>query len=285
MEITETSFPPEMTQFVRNPYWEVFTKSAAPVYAASLIDNLQARTYVATQGTTVLGGYRILEREWSSQILDFAVLPAARGKQVASKLMFHIREGIAYDKQRIFLDTRVYRSDNPFTKFLVSMGFQTYKPYHPGFSEAEWLAYKVYQDQLVRLENGLGYRLHDDDVIKIVAHRMLVIERDLLHDHIKSELKSLTSHQKEIVLNGLKGKLGHFKKSSKLSYQYDVCPICKDIGSTVENPKCGECYLKIGCKEPFHLKFRHDPQVGALYFTQMEKYLKGLNDADSNTVI
>jgi len=67
--------------------------------------------------------------------------------------------------------------------------------------------------------------------------------------------------------------LGAFKKSGELSYKYEVCPICKDVGSTLEDPKCGKCYLRLGCKKPFNADFRHDPQVGAMYFSQMYTYL------------
>jgi len=90
----------------------------------------------------------------------------------------------------------------------------------------------------------------------------------------KNELDDLSLKQKETVLKGLNGKLGFYKKTGELSYKYNVCPICIDIGSTEKNPKCDKCYLKIGCKEPFIQGFRYDSIKGYQYFTTMRNYLK-----------
>jgi len=94
-----------------------------------------------------------------------------------------------------------------------------------------------------------------------------------LSKEVRIELDNLSDRQRDIVLGGLDKKLGLFEKSGILSYKYEVCPICNDIGSTLENPKCEECYLKIGCKEPFNCGFRDDPKLGYQYFNNMREYL------------
>ena len=264
MYIEEAKFPPEMTQFVRNHYVDVFGKEFAPIYNASLIDNLAARSFVAREDTLILGGFRILEKRWSAQILDFGVLPVARGKGVAKQLIDHAWNMVFYDDNMIFLDTRVYPKEylypdvKTFPSFLKNNGFEEYKAYPATFGEAEWLAYDFYKEK--------GDRP--------VAYRKMVRERDLLHHSVYMELEALTKKQRQVVLSGLDAKLGYFEHSGNLSYKYEVCPICNDIGSTIENPKCNKCYLQIGCKEPFHSEFRHDPQVGAMYFSQMRDCLR-----------
>lgn len=98
----------------------------------------------------------------------------------------------------------------------------------------------------------------------------------LLSKEVEKELSYLSSRQRKIVLSGLKKKLSHFKKTGILSYKYEVCPICNDIGSTLEDPKCEKCYLKIGCKEPFNRGFRDDVEMGVQYFSEMQEYLLSL---------
>jgi GNAT superfamily N-acetyltransferase len=267
----ERRFPPEMTDFIREHYWEVFKGwqgAAAQIYTASLIDNLSARSFIAMeQDARVLGGYRMLVKDWSVQIFDLAVLPAARSKGLGKALIRHAKEkatsmnvtvnGKIFDSPKMFLDTRIYPDKSPFASFLRATGFGGYEPYVLTMGEAEWLAYKLYKS---KQQHAMSFR-------------MQIAERSILPAAVKRELVSLTEEQCKIVLDGLDKKLGHFRKSGRLSYKYEVCPICVDIGSTLENPRCGKCYLELGCKTPFCRGFRHDPQVGAMYFDEMRRYL------------
>lgn len=98
----------------------------------------------------------------------------------------------------------------------------------------------------------------------------------MLSDEHKEELDKLTPAQRKIVLGGLDNKLGHYGKSGHLSYRYDVCPVCQDIDSTEENPKCDLCYIQKSCKAPFNEGFRDDPVAGAVYFGDMRRYLRSL---------
>jgi len=266
--ILPEQFPPEIVSFVRKHYWEVFGDGAAQVYLASLIDNKSALSFVARDGFRILGGYRMLMRDYSAQILDFAVLPAARGKRLGRELIEHAKERaslhtarphlkIELEKPTIFLDTRIYPEDNEFVSFIRKMDFLSWEPYIPMLGEAEWIAYNEYK------KAGKQPK----------SFRKRIWHGPILSHAVERELDGLTEKQARIVLSGLDKKLGHFAKSNKLSYKYEICPICKDVGSTIDDPKCEECYLRLGCKTPFFRGFRHDPQVGAIYFTQMRSYL------------
>jgi len=271
-EIIYSAFPPEMTQFVRHHYRDVFENDAPAIYAASLIDNMadpnDTWSFLAMRNTQVLGGYRAHKRsKWSLQILDFAVLPMSQKDGVGRALIKHA-QNLAKRANVIFLDTRVYPTSikhgffqvPDFSTFLMKMGFEKCEPYPPMMGEAEWLAYEKYS--IARLEPA--------------AFRMKISDKDLITRAVRYELETLTPPQRQVVLSGLHKKLDHFERSGKLSYKYEVCPICQDVGSTIENPKCNECYLRRGCKLPFIEKFRHDPQVGFIYFSQMRDYLMNL---------
>jgi len=98
-----------------------------------------------------------------------------------------------------------------------------------------------------------------------------------LSGEVRAELRALTAEQRAVVLGGLRNKLGFHKRSGILSYRYDVCPVCQDVGSTEEDPKCDECYIKVSCKIPFTCGFRDDPERGVQYFAEMLEYLEALD--------
>ena len=79
--------------------------------------------------------------------------------------------------------------------------------------------------------------------------------------------------ERQIVLAGLRAKLGHYARTQHLSYRYDICPVCRDVGSTEQNPKCVECYINYACHVPFQMGFRDDPARGAQYFHDMFDYI------------
>jgi hypothetical protein len=90
----------------------------------------------------------------------------------------------------------------------------------------------------------------------------------------QEELLHLTPRQYNIVLGGLIDKLGHYERTNKLSYAYEVCPVCADIGSTLDNPGCGRCYIEMSCQAPFNDGFRDDQEEGVAYFTEMLRFLE-----------
>lgn len=106
-----------------------------------------------------------------------------------------------------------------------------------------------------------------------------------LRKEVTDELIRLSSAQRSIVLGGLKNKLGFQKKTGILSYRYDVCPVCKDIGSTIDNPKCDQCYIPISCKEPFNSGFRDNAKQGVEYFSSMFRFLNRLDTSGRTLVV
>ncbi|KKN37563.1 hypothetical protein LCGC14_0762480, partial [marine sediment metagenome] len=74
--------------------------------------------------------------------------------------------------------------------------------------------------------------------------------------------------QRQVVLDGLKNKLGLYKRKKILSYKYEVCPICKEVKND-----CNKCYIPKSCKAPFNDGFRDDLKAGVAYFTEMQGIL------------
>ncbi|MBW2168857.1 MAG: class II aldolase/adducin family protein, partial [Deltaproteobacteria bacterium] len=91
----------------------------------------------------------------------------------------------------------------------------------------------------------------------------------------EKELRGLTPRQYNIVMGGLLKKLDHHKKTGILSYAYEICPVCKDIGSTLEEQHCEECYIHKSCQAPFTEGFEDDTNAGVAYFTEMRRFMDG----------
>jgi hypothetical protein len=98
----------------------------------------------------------------------------------------------------------------------------------------------------------------------------------VLSKTVKEELRALTPEQREIVLKGLRSKMGHYDKTGKISYRYDICPVCADVGSTQEDPKCDQCYIMISCQVPFDEGFKEDPIRSAEYFRAMLTFIESI---------
>lgn len=97
-----------------------------------------------------------------------------------------------------------------------------------------------------------------------------------MRKEVEDELRKLNGAQRTIVIKGLEAKLAAYRKKGYISYRYEVCPVCRDVGSTLEVQKCNECYIKISCKEPFNYGFRDNHQRGFEYFSEMYEFLKKL---------
>lgn len=93
---------------------------------------------------------------------------------------------------------------------------------------------------------------------------------------VKKELIALTDDQRATVMKGLRSKMGHYDKTGRISYRYDVCPVCVDIGSSEEDPRCGECYIMLACQVPFDEGFKEDHIKSAEYFGAMLLFLKNI---------
>lgn len=89
----------------------------------------------------------------------------------------------------------------------------------------------------------------------------------------KRPLRKLDWRQRNIVLAGLRNKLWHQARTGHLSYRYDVCPVCIDMGSTEKNPRCQNCYIEAPCQLPFWEGFKEDQERGTQYFQDMYNFL------------
>lgn len=91
-----------------------------------------------------------------------------------------------------------------------------------------------------------------------------------------AELAALDGRQRALVLGGLRAKLDHYGRTGRLSYAYAVCPVCQDMGSTEEAPRCAACYIQHACQAPFVDGFRDDVEAGVTYFRGMLRVLERL---------
>lgn len=91
-----------------------------------------------------------------------------------------------------------------------------------------------------------------------------------------AELVAMDARQRALVLGGLRNKLDHFGRTGRLSYAYEVCPVCQDMGSTEAAPRCDDCYIRAACQAPFVDGFRDDPAAGVAYFRSMLRVLERL---------
>lgn len=89
----------------------------------------------------------------------------------------------------------------------------------------------------------------------------------------EEELKRLTPRQQNIVLKGLRSKLDHYHKTQKISYRFDVCPVCKDM-SVKEKSGCDSCYIYKSCQAPFTDGFLKDHKAAYRYFSEMEDFIR-----------
>jgi ribulose-5-phosphate 4-epimerase/fuculose-1-phosphate aldolase len=91
-----------------------------------------------------------------------------------------------------------------------------------------------------------------------------------------AELVELDARHRALVLGGLRNKLDHYGRTGRLSYAYEVCPVCRDMGSTEEEPRCDACYIRRACKAPFEEGFRDNVEAGVIYFRSMLRGLERL---------
>ena len=75
---------------------------------------------------------------------------------------------------------------------------------------------------------------------------------------------------------GLQAKLRNYEKSGRVSYRYDICPICAYMGSSEQNDEnCEKCFIRQTCFEPFRNpgRFKEDYEVSGAYFEAVRQFL------------
>lgn len=209
------------------------------------------------------------------KIRDYTVLPKFRGNGIGRDILEEMeykarREGLDYLVSFPYLIpvTREERKHERFemSQFYVKTGFTPTLFDMDELDQEEGTAVTIY----------LILNSEYQKQLRVFRKRLNPVT---LRDEVKEELSKLTPRQKEIVLNGLNAKLGAYQKTKHLSYKYSVCPVCKDIGSTLENPNCEECYIPITCKEPFNKGFRYDDIAGVIYFSKVGDFIQSHKDS------
>jgi GNAT superfamily N-acetyltransferase len=120
-------------------------------------------------------------------------------------------------------------------------------------------------------------RLYPELKDRLKIFRLPIVDTGIkLKDEAKAELLKLSPEELAVVMHGLDVKLGSFERNGRVSYRYDLCPICKYMGSSEQNSdNCKRCGIYLTCMEPFREqgRFKEDYAISAAYFTAMRDFL------------
>lgn len=213
---------------------------------------------------------------------NFYVDPVFRGQGLAKVLMSNLCElgtrrhwellktgAKPPDIGLMFLQSLVYPHGEQageafaFGKFLRKNGFQPYHYNKNNVTPEESAAIACYENQ------RLGKTL-------MTFKRKIVDDGITLKASTQAELLRLSAGEREVVLKGLNWKVGHYTQSGRVSYRYDLCPICKFMESSEQNSdNCKKCPIYETCMEPFREigRFKEDYEVSGAYFQAMKDFL------------
>lgn len=265
-------------------YKKIFGEHYEEVYKESDKFNPKEKTFILSQDNDFVARCVLEYNKYDLRIRDFTVLKQFRGEGVASYFMKLLeQEAIKHNStllenkekryDEMFLRTYIYLDgdllDESFEmgKFLRNMGFKPYKYNPKALSEEEKKALEAYT------KINPAYKA----ILKVFKKSL----RNNLYfgsvSEIDKELLKLDKRQREIVLKGLEGKLDCYDKRGFVSYRYDVCPICNDMKSSLEdNSGCEGCYIKNTCLEPFKEGFKEDSELSYIYFSVVKRYIKSI---------
>lgn len=280
---SEKNIPAEVLEEKVKHFREVFGEHWNDVYRVSSQLDSGELMLVMKNNSETIGSCLIRKSTYDLRFRGFSILPPFRGRGYSLSLMEKLEEetrmhhsqllesgskpgniGIMYLSSQIYPDSR-YRDNSAgqFAGFLESRGFCLYNYDSNHLNPEEQEATKAYNRIDPLLEKSLK------------VFRKAVINNGIeLTDKIKSELQLMNNRQWQVVMDGLNGKLAHYEKSGRVSYRYDLCPVCADVGSTQENSdNCGRCYIYTACHEPFQSEFKEDNEVSAAYFTAFRGFM------------
>ena len=288
METKIVSVPQEIIDFKITHYKKIFKEAWQAVYNASPVLDKNEEILLIIDSGLVVAWCNYQKNIYNVRIRGFTVRPECTGRGVAKKLMHELEKiaisyhyfllkaqkkpsdiGLMYLKSLIYLDPPdESKQDLPalqFGSFLKKMGFVPCLFHKDDLSPEEIEAMKIYQ------------QLYPDPADQLRVFKKKVVDGGVaLRDDIKQELQSLTPEQWDIVMGGLNWKLGHYTKSGKVSFRYDLCPICADMGSSEQDSEnCKKCYIYLTCQEPFraHARFKEDFEVSGAYFSAMKEFM------------
>ena len=298
--LEESEIPQVLIDFKIQHYKEIFGQQWEKVFQAGQSLEKGEKMFVLKNLGTVVGGCAIKKNTYALQLRNFSILPGFTGKGFARKFMQsleeiaknHHYELIKSDRKPKDIDLMYLRSlvyldyDNPeaaslpalqFGRFLDRLSFSPCAYNKHELSGEEKIAVEVYKE----LYPNLADRLR--------VFKKLVINKGVeLKPESKQELLKLNKQQWDVVMSGLNWKLGHYRKSGEVSYKYNVCPICENMGRkdtiiTEEMLKSSrpcpaeDCYIYLTCMEPFRKagRFKEDFEVSNAYFSAMRDFMLG----------
>lgn len=284
------ALPLELCVHKRPHFQNVFGPYFETMLAASPLLGKDECTLVCYKGDQVVGWVQYTLSMYHLTFRNFTVIPLYRGRGIARRLMAELRDIAAnhhhdlvksgekpddihlmYLKSMIYLDADRDAEPFAFGKFLRKMGFQAHAYNRREITNEERTACDVYLAL---------YPNHIDD---LKVFKMLVVDDDVCLDNLTcAELVKLSPAQLRVVREGLRVKLGNFERSGRVSYRYDICPICKAMGSSEQDDSaCRQCYIYRTCMAPFreHARFKEDYQVSARYFQAMQDFLDSYHGA------
>ena len=284
--LDEAEIPSKLLDFKVEHYKEVFGEHWEQVFNANPHMEEGEEMVIAKDSDRLIGGCIIKKGIYCIRMKGFGILPENRRRGYARELIYDLRNmtrkhhhelvrmqkkptdiKLMYLRSLVYLDGE-FSMDIPalqFGSFLKNLGFIPYMYNKHELSEEEKIAIEVYKEMYPDLA----------DSIKVFKKTIVDYGVDLKPE-IKQELLALTKEQWDTVMHGLNWKLGNYEKSGKVSFRYDLCPICADMESSEQDSEnCRKCYIYKTCTEPFREigRFKEDFQVSNAYFTAMRDFM------------
>ena len=310
--IIDSEIPEELLNFKISHYKDFFKDKWKEVFNASPFLDKNEQMIVLKDSDSVVGGFVIKKSTYSLKFKNFAILPENRGKGFAHVLMEKL-ENLAIDHHNsllrtgqkpddinlMYLRSVVYLdSDNPdeakipafeFAHFLKRFGFT---PYSPNEHAYPYDCHEFSKEENVAI--GVFREIYPNVTDKLKVFKKLVVDKGvMLKKEIKKELLKLRERPDKwkIVMGGLDWKLGNYRKSGEISYKFNICPICADMGVTDNDLNkessrpcpAEDCYIYTTCMEPFREIgfFKEDNEISSAYFKAMRDFM--LANSPKNT--
>lgn len=277
-----TEVPREVVIAKQRHFCKIFGSAWLEVYLHSPVLYPDEKILMLNIGQQPIAWTQFQPDVYRLRFRNFYVEPTFRGQGLSKILIGNLCDlGAAHHRQLLengakppdvglmFLQSLVYPDGEQdgeafaFGRFLKKSGFLPY-PYNKNDVTPEESA------TIVCYEN-----MHSGRLLKTFK-RKIVDEGVTLRASTQAELLRLSAAEREVVLKGLDWKLGHYAQSGRVSYRYDLCPICKFVGSNEQNSEnCKNCPIHETCMEPFREigRFKEDSQVSGAYFQAMKDFL------------
>ncbi len=277
--------PGEAAEFKRRHFAQVFGALWERVYGQSPVMEPGEEALIVEADGRVAGWVHFRKQTYCLKFRGFAVHPDFRSRGVARRIMRELTDigiahhrsllsggekpsdiGLMFLKSPAYLDAEREGEAFAFGKFLKKTGFTARACNAPGLDAQGAAGAAAYRE----LYPDLGGCLK-------VFKQPIVDAGVELNDAAKAELSRLTPEETAVVMKGLDAKLGHYHGSGRVSYRYDLCPICAYTGSSEQNSdNCKKCCIYLTCLEPFREmgRFKEDYEVSGAYFEEVRNFLR-----------